>query len=123
MAREKVDELQALRRKQPRNTYNDRQAIKAVAQEIADAIVDRWPGVEVRVDLDTVDDEDAYLWITTTEPAVRDKLALTALELVNSIGARMGFWVVPRVLNDSPAAERGHRLRIRSEPDARPVAP
>lgn len=110
-----------MRRNQPRSTYNDRQGIRRVAQEIADEIVSRWPGVEVVVDLDTVENEDAYLWITPAEPALREKVALSALELVNSIGARLGFWVVPRVLNDNADVEKGHRLRIRPDSETKPI--
>ena len=97
----------------PRSAYRSRQDIRRVAQDIVDELVGRWPGTTVAIDVDGVDDEDAYLWISADEPANRDRVALTALELVNTFGARMGFWIVPRVLNRS--AEKGessHRLRL-----------
>ena len=101
--------------RKPRGTYGDRNEIRRIAQQIADEIADVWPGSQVSVDLDTVDDEDAYLWITPADPAFSQKVAFTALELVNSLAARCGFWLVPRVLNDRAAANPTHRLRIRAQ--------
>jgi hypothetical protein len=42
-------------------------------------------------------------------------VAFTALEFVNSLGARYGFWMVPRVLNDNAVSDSTHRLRIRAQ--------
>lgn len=103
--------------KAPRSVYRSRQNIRRVAQEIVAEITGQWPGTSVTVDLDGVDGEDAYLWISPVDPESRDQVALTALELVNSHGVRMGMWIVPRVLNHTEDKdESSHRLRlVRSE--------
>ena len=109
--------------RRPRGTYANRNEIRCAAQQIADEIVDLWPGSRIDVDLDTVDDEDAFLWITPSESSASDRVALTALERVNSLGARNGFWVVPRVLNDNGSGEAAHRLRLRAEAERKPTLP
>ena len=104
--------------KAPRSVYRSRQNIWRVAREIVVELKDQWPGTGVTVDLDGVDGEDAYLWISPVDPEIRDRVALTALELVNShCCARMGLWIVPRVLNQAEEKdESSHRLRlVRSE--------
>jgi hypothetical protein len=99
--------------KTPRGAYRSRQNIRHVAQDIVDELVAQWPGTTVAIDLDGTDEEDAYLWISADEPMNRDRVALTALELVNTFGARMGFWIVPRVLNRAEEKEESaHRLRL-----------
>ena len=99
--------------KTPRGDYRGRQNIRQVSQDIVDEIVAQWPGTTVAVDLDGTDEEDAYLWISVNKPENRDRVALTALELVNAFGARMGFWIVPRVLNWTEGREESaHRLRL-----------
>jgi hypothetical protein len=99
--------------KTPRGAYRGRQNVRQVAQDIVDELVTQWPGTTVAIDLDGTDEEDAYLWISANEPANRDRVALTALELVNAFGARMGFWIVPRVLNRAEDKEESaHRLRL-----------
>ena len=96
-----------------RNVYRSRQNIRRVAHEIVTELTEQWPGTSVTVDLDGVDGEDAFLWISPTDPDSRDRVALTALELVNSLGARMGLWIVPRVLNQAKEKEESsHRLRL-----------
>jgi hypothetical protein len=103
--------------KAPRSVYRSRQNIWRVAREIVVELKDQWPGTAVTVDLDGVDGEDAYLWISPADHENRDRVALTALELVNSHCARMGLWIVPRVLNQAEEKdESSHRLRLeRSE--------
>ena len=99
--------------KAQRSGYRSRQNIRRVAQEIVSELTSRWPGTSVTVDLDGVDGEDAFLWISPTDVDNRDDVALTALELVNSLGARMGFWIVPRVLHQAvDSGETSHRLRL-----------
>ena len=106
-----------MKEKAPRSVYRSRQNIRRIAQELVDELTDYWPGTSVTVDLDGVDEEDAFLWISPVDPESRDQVALTALELVNMHGARMGLWIVPRVLNhDENKDEFSHRLRrVRSE--------
>ena len=116
----KIDEES---RRRPRGTYRGRQGVRLISQEIADEIEARWRGARVSVDLDTVEEEDAFLWITPPNPALRDRVALTALELVNSMAARVGFWVVPRVLNDVQSADESHRLRIRNAANPEAMSP
>ena len=103
--------------KTPRGAYRSRQNVRRIAQEIVVELTTQWPGTSVTVDLDGVDGEDAFLWISPGDSDSRDRVALTALKLVNSLGARMGFWIVPRVLNQSEEKEEtSHRLRlVRSE--------
>ena len=101
--------------RKPRGTYGGRNEVRRIAKQIAVEIEDVWPGSHVTVDLDTVDDEDAYLWITPADSTFSEKVAFTALELVNSLGAQHGFWMVPRVLNDNAAVDPTHRLRIRTQ--------
>ena len=97
----------------PRGAYHGRQNVRQVAQDIVDEIVAQWPGTTVAIDLDGAEEEDAYLWISADEPTNRDRVALTALELANALGARMGYWIVPRVLNRAvDDEESAHRLRL-----------
>ncbi len=96
----------------PRGTYGGRNEVRQIAQRIAGELTGAWPGSKVTVDLDRVDDEDAYLWITPAEPASSEKMAFMALELVNSLAARYGFWIVPRILNGDSAWDATPRLRI-----------
>ena len=109
--------------RRPRGTYGNRNEIRRIAQRIADEIADMWPGSKIDVDIDTVDDEDAFLWITPSEPSYSNRVALTALERVNSLGARCGFWVVPRVLNDHGTGEPAHRLRLRADAEQKATLP
>ena len=96
-----------------RGAYRGRQNVRQVAQDIVDELVAQWPGTTVAIDLDGAEEEDAYLWISVDEPVNRDRVALTALELVNALAARMGYWIVPRVLNRAEEKnESAHRLRL-----------
>ena len=96
-----------------RGAYRGRQNVRQVAQDIVDELVAQWPGTTVAIDLDGAEEEDAYLWISADEPTNRDRVALTALELANALGARMGYWIVPRVLNRAEEKnESAHRLRL-----------
>ncbi len=95
--------------KAPRSVYRNRQNIRRVAREIVSELEDHYPGTAVTIDLDSVDGEDAYLWIGPVDPECRDRVALTALELVNSLGARMGLWIVPHVLYQAREKEESSR--------------
>lgn len=95
-----------------RGIYRRRQDVRRIARELVDELTNHWPGTSVTIDLDGVDEEDAFLWISPVDPESRDQVALTALELVNRHGARMGLWIVPRVLNhDGNKDDISHRLR------------
>ena len=98
--------------KRPRGTYGGRNEVRQIAQRIAGELTSTWPGSRVTVDLDRVDEEDAYLWISPTDPAFSEKMAFMALELVNSLAARYGFWIVPRILNGDAASDATPRLRV-----------
>ena len=109
-------------RRKPRGTFRERSEARRIAQQIAREIEGVWPGSHVTVDVDTVEDEDAYLWITPSDPSFSEKVALTALELVNSLGVRHGFWMVPRILNDNATVKGTHRLRIRTRTDQKVIS-
>ena len=98
--------------KRPRGTYGGRNEVRQIAQRIASELTGTWPGSRVTVDLDRVDEEDAYLWITPADPGSSEKMAFMALELVNSLAARYGFWIVPRILNGDAAWDATPRLRV-----------
>lgn len=101
-------------RKRPRGTYGGRNEVRQIAQRIAGELTSTWPGSRVTVDLDRVDEEDAYLWIAPADPTSSEKMAFMALELVNSLAARHGFWIVPRILNGDAAWDATPRLRVSS---------
>lgn len=97
----------------PRAVYRSRQNVRRVAQDIVAEIIMHWPGTTVNIDLDGVDGEDAFLWIRHPEPEMADRVALTALELVNSLGASMGLWIVPRMVSQAVESDESpHRLRL-----------
>lgn len=97
----------------PRALYRSRQNVRRVAQDIVAEITLHWPGTTVHIDLDGVDGEDAFLWIRHSDPKASDRVALTALELVNSLGASMGLWIVPRMVNEAVEVDESpHRLRL-----------
>lgn len=82
------------------SSFKKRQLVRQVAQEIDAHLKSYWSGVRTSVDIDSCDEEDAFLWISLDTTDVRDAVIITALELSNKIGARHGLWIVPRVLND-----------------------
>lgn len=82
------------------SSFKKRQLVRQVAQEIDAHLKSYWSGVRTSVDIDTCDEEDAFLWISLDTTDFRDAVTITALELSNKIGARHGLWIVPRVLND-----------------------
>ena len=98
--------------KRLRGTYGSRNEVRQIAQRIAGELIGAWPGARVTVDLDRVDEEDAYLWIAPADPASSEKMAFMALELVNSLAARYGLWIVPRILNGDSAWDTTPRLRV-----------
>ena len=98
--------------KRLRGTYGSRNEVRQIAQRIAGELIGAWPGARVTVDLDRVDEEDAYPWIAPADPASSEKMAFMALELVNSLAARYGLWIVPRILNGDSAWDTTPRLRV-----------
>ena len=56
----------------------------------------RWPGVDVELDFDTHEGEDAYIWITA-RPVDLDAVRVHASAVTNQIWKKHGLHVVPRM--------------------------
>ncbi len=100
--------------------FKRRQVVRRVAQEIGAHLKSYWSNVRTSVDIDSCEEEDAFLWISLDGTEFRDSVIITALELSNKIAARHGLWIVPRVLNEQVHPISG---RINSFTDGRTSRP
>ena len=73
----------------------------------------KYPDLRVTIDVESVDGEDAFVWIEVLRglrpaglPAFIDRLA-------RQCARRTGFWIVPRIVSTSVESQPELRLRPR----------
>ena len=78
---------------------------------LAAAVTAEYPDVRVEIDLESVEGEDAFLWIRVPRGARPVGLAELVGELTRRHNAAGGYWIVPRIV--SGEFDDGPVLRLR----------
>ncbi|MBM4437015.1 MAG: hypothetical protein FJ029_07215 [Actinobacteria bacterium] len=94
-----------------REIRRTRRGAQAAARCLAAAIGAAFPSVRVRVDVETVDGEDAFVWIHVPAGARLEGLSDHVAELARRQARVTGYWLVPRLVSGAPDGKRPIRLR------------
>ena len=105
----------------PDGAHKSRSDVRAAAIQMASSISAAFPDLRVAVDLQTVDGEDAFVWISLPSSVRPVGLA----ELLEKVSRRQnrttGFWIVPRIVSSSFRTDPVFRLRPRLFEDPKPI--
>ncbi len=72
-----------------------------------------YPDLRVTLDVDSVDGEDAFVWIEVLRGLRPAGLAAFIDRLARECANRTGFWIVPRLVSESVEPKPEIRLRPR----------
>ncbi|MDE2991871.1 MAG: hypothetical protein OXU21_12555 [Chloroflexota bacterium] len=72
-----------------------------------------YPDLRVTIDVDSVDGEDAFVWIEVLRGLRPASLAAFVDRLARQCASRTGFWIVPRIISTSVEPKPEIRLRPR----------
>ena len=72
-----------------------------------------YPDLCVTIDVDSVDGEDAFVWIEVLRGLRPAGLAAFVDRLARQCARRTGFWIVPRIVSASVEPKPEIRLRPR----------
>jgi hypothetical protein len=101
-------------------SYQRRRRARGSAMRMARTIEAEYPDLRVTVDMETVDGEDAYVWIEVSRGARTSGLSEYIDQVARSYGRRTGYWIVPRITSTNVESSPEFRLRPRLS-DARPL--
>lgn len=101
-------------------SYERRRRARNSAMRMARTIRAEFPDLRVTVDVESVDDEDAYVWIELPPDARPGEMPEYIGHVARLYSRRTGFWIVPRIVSAPTAATPGFRLRSRLG-EARPL--
>ena len=104
-----------------RPSYSARRDIRRVALCVAGAISAAYPELRVDIDLDTVDGEDAFVWIHIPRGVRPAGLETLVRRLVRRQARTHGRWIVPRIVSSEFDSGPVFRLRPRLSEAARPL--
>ncbi len=103
-----------------RPSSETRQDIRRAALRLANAIQAKAPDARLAIDTDTVDGEDAFVWVEMPRGVRSATLSAVAERLSRSIGSTTGFWIVPRIISAEFDSGPVFRLRPRLFDSPRP---
>ena len=104
-----------------RVSYQRRQRVRDSAMRMVRTIGAKYPELRVTIDVETVDGEDAYVWIAALNGLRPVGLPLFIDRLARQCARQTGFWIVPRLVSASVESKPEIRLRPRLG-SARPFA-
>ena len=105
----------------PPVTPKSRQEIRRAAIQMAASISTSYPGLRIDVDLDTVDGEDAFVWVYIAAGTRPPGLSETVEKAARRQARTTNFWIVPRIVSPSYRSDPVFRLRPRLFEDPKPV--
>ena len=94
-----------------RPSSETRQDIRRAALRLASAIQAKVPDAHLVIDTDTVDGEDAFVWVQLPRGTRSANVGVAVERLSRRIGLTTGFWIVPRIV--SAEFESGPVVRLR----------
>ena len=96
-----------------RMSYQRRQRVRDTSMSMARTIGAKFPDLRVTIDVETVDGEDAFVWIEVIRGARPEGLPAFIDRLARQCARRTGFWIVPRIVSASVGSQPELRLRPR----------
>ncbi len=104
----------------PHASYQRRRRARGSAMRMARTIGAEYPELRVTIDMETVDGEDAYVWVEVPRGSRPGGLAEYIDQVSRLYGRRTGYWIVPRIVSTSVDSSPEFRLRPRPG-EARPL--
>lgn len=101
-------------------SYQRRRCARGNAMRMARNIEAEYPDLRVIVDMETVDGEDAYVWIEVPRGSRPSGLSEYIDRVSRLYGRRTGYWIVPRITSTNVESSSEFRLRPRLS-NARPL--
>ena len=95
-----------------RQSLATRQDIRRTALRLANAIQVKDPDALLAIDTDTVDGEDAFVWVQVQHGVRSGTLCAVAERLSRRIRLTTGFWIVPRIVTAKFDTEPRLRPRL-----------
>ncbi len=88
-----------------------RRLIRTVALRLAAEVSASYPRLQVTVDMESVDGEDAFVWIETPTGARPAGLEGFVDRIARRYARATGYWIVPRIVTAEPDSGLLFRLR------------
>ncbi|MCY3784813.1 MAG: hypothetical protein OXG79_13680 [Chloroflexi bacterium] len=94
-------------------SYQRRQRVRDTAMSMANTIGAKYSDLRVTIDMESVDGEDAFVWIEVLRGLRPAELPTFIDRLARQCARRTGFWIVPRIVSTSVESQPELRLRPR----------
>lgn len=98
-----------------------RHDIRRTALRLANAIQAKLPDARLVIDTDTVEGEDAFVWVEVARGARAKTLSVVVERMSRRIRLTTGFWIVPRIISAEFDSGPVFRLRPRLFDSPRPL--